>query len=136
MQSWYDTLKKPKLTPPKQVFGPVWAILYLLIAVSLFAYFLSPDKPHFFPAVLLLAIHFSAGFSWTSIFFGRKMILPALVDLLLMDATLVPLLFLFMQASSTAAILLLPYLFWCLFATYLNWGIWRLNRPASASSDP
>ena len=127
MQTWYDGLVKPPLTPPKNIFGPVWAGLYLLIAVSLTIYFLTPAKPHFTATLLLLAIHFSAGFSWTSIFFGRKRLLAALLDLLFMDVTLAAIMILFIQANHVPAYLLIPYCCWCLFATYLNWGILRLN---------
>jgi translocator protein len=127
MKSWYDELKKPPQTPPKRIFGPVWAALYLLIFLALLAYFLSPAKPGFFLAIFMLVIHFAAGFSWTSIFFGRKLILAALLDLLLMDMTLAVIMPLFLQASTIAALLLAPYCCWCLFATWLNWRIWRLN---------
>ena len=127
MQTWYDGLIKPGVTPPKKVFWPVWAGLYLLIAISLTIYFLTPVKPHFIPAILLLIAHFAAGFSWTSIFFGKKKILAALVDLLFMDVTLAAIMTIFIQTSPTASYLLIPYCCWCLLATYLNWGILRLN---------
>lgn len=132
MQTWYDSLNKPRLTPPKAIFGPVWSLLYLLIFIALVLYFLSPSKPHFFPTVLLLLLHFAAGFSWTTIFFGRHLILPALIDLCFMDLTLAAIVWLFLQANPTAAFLLLPYCCWCLLATLLNWGFWRLNpdKPA------
>jgi tryptophan-rich sensory protein len=127
MQTWYDGLVKPGLTPPKKIFWPVWASLYVLIAASLTIYFLTPAKPYFLPSLLLLCAHFAAGFSWTSIFFGRKRILAALLDLLFMDATLAAIMIVFIQTNHIAALLLIPYCCWCLLATYLNWGIWRLN---------
>ncbi|TCD47345.1 TspO/MBR family protein [Chlorobium sp. N1] len=128
MQTWYDSLAKPPLTPPKKVFGPVWGALYLLIFTSLAIYFSTPLKPHFALTCILLLVHFTAGFSWTSIFFGRKRILWALADIVVLDLTLIAVITLFLKASTTAALLLLPYLGWGLFATYLNLGIYRLNR--------
>lgn len=133
MQTWYDNLSKPPLTPPKKIFGPVWTVLYILIFIALLVYFLTPSKPWFFPTVMVLIAHFVAGFSWTSIFFGRKLLLPALVDLLFMDVTLWTIIWLFWQANVISALLLLPYCCWCLFATWLNWQIWRLN-PANDSN--
>ncbi len=127
MQTWYDSLNKPRLTPPKAIFGPVWAMLYLLIFIALTLYFLTPSKPHFFPTVLLLLLHFAAGFSWTSIFFGRHLLLAALIDLCFMDLTLAAIIWLFLQANPIAALLLLPYCCWCLLATWLNREFWRLN---------
>lgn len=127
MQSWYDGLTKPNFTPPKKVFWPVWLTLYALIAAALVVYFRTPDKPHLAVTLPLLAVHFVAGFSWTSIFFGKKKILAALLDLLFMDVTLVAIIVLFFMTSKLAALLLLPYFCWSLLATALNWSIWRLN---------
>lgn len=127
MQSWYDRLTKPKFTPPKKVFWPVWLTLYALIAAALFVYFRTPAKPFFLIALPLLAAHFFAGFSWTSIFFGKKKILAALLDLLFMDVTLVVIIALFFMTNPLAGVLLVPYLCWCLLATWLNWSLWRLN---------
>jgi benzodiazapine receptor len=128
MSIWYDSLKKPRFTPPDKVFWPVWATIYLFIFISLALYFLSPSKPYFLVSVTLLLVHFTAGFSWTGIFFKRKKILLALFDILVIDITLIAIIWLFMLASFPAALLLLPYLFWGLFATYLNLMIYRLNR--------
>ena len=128
MNSWYDNLNKPPFTLPNKVFVPVWAVIYLLIFVSLVLYILSPYKPYQALTFTLLVIHFTANFSWTPLFFGRKKILPALFDILLIDTTLAAIIVLFLPASTLAAILLLPYLCWGIFATYLNWGIYRLNR--------
>ncbi|KZK73883.1 MAG: CrtK protein [Pelodictyon luteolum] len=128
MSTWYDSLIKPPLTPPKQVFGPVWAVLYILIFTSLMLYFLTPAKPQFTLTTIVLIVHFTAGFSWTSLFFGRKQILPALADIVLMDITLIAIILLFLPVNPLSAWLLLPYLLWSLLATYLNLGFWRLNR--------
>jgi len=127
MQSWYDGLEKPKLTPPKKVFWPVWTLLYLLIIIALIVYFRTPVKPHATVVLVILAAHFLAGFSWTSIFFGKKKILLALLDLLFMDVTLAAIIILFADTNPLAAALLIPYFCWSLLATWLNWGIWRLN---------
>lgn len=127
MQTWYDNLKKPPLTPPNRIFGPVWSVLYLLIFASLLLYYLTPSKPIFLPTIVILVLHFTAGFSWTTIFFGRKKILAALIDLLIMDVTLAGIMALFIQVNTLSFLLLTPYCCWCLFASYLNWGIWRLN---------
>lgn len=130
MATWYDNLKKPALTPPKKIFWPVWATLYIFIFISLILYFLTPEKPHFLPTVLLLIIHFAAGFSWTNIFFSRKKIFLALLDIILLDVTLIAVIILFLQVNILSGVLLIPYLCWGLFATYLNWGIYRLNPHA------
>lgn len=128
MSTWYESLKKPPFTPPNKAFWPVWATIYLLIFISLILYFTSPSKPYLVTAVILLIIHFTAAFNWTRIFFTQKKILPAFADLLVIDITLIAIIWLFLQASTLAALLLFPYLAWGLFATYLNWMFYQLNR--------
>jgi translocator protein len=128
MATWYDELKKPPFTPPKNIFGPVWALLYLFIITSLVFYFLSPSKPHAWLTGFILVVHFTASFSWTTLFFKQRKILPALLDLLLIDITLAIIIVLFSQASTISALLLIPYFCWGLFAAYLNLGIYRFNR--------
>jgi tryptophan-rich sensory protein len=128
MSVWYESLKKPRFTPPNKFFWPVWAVIYLFIFASLAFYFLAPSRPNLYITVTLLIVHFTAGFNWTGIFFTRKKILLAFFDILVIDITLIAIIALFLQASVPAALLLLPYLGWGLFATYLNWHIYRLNR--------
>ena len=130
MTTWYDDLKKPRFTPPKKVFGIVWSVLYVFIITSLAIYFLAPSKPNMVITIALLIIHFTASFNWTGLFFNRTKMLAALFDIVIIDITLAVIITLFFQVSTTAAFLLLPYLCWGLFATYLNWGMYRLNRPA------
>ncbi|MBM3162671.1 MAG: tryptophan-rich sensory protein [Chlorobi bacterium] len=127
MTTWYDNLEKPPFTPPKSVFGPVWTVLYIFIFTALAVYFLSPEKTNLLQVTPVLLVHFAASFSWTRLFFGQKKILAALLDLLLIDITLIVVIILFFQVSPLAGSLLLPYLCWGLFAAYLNWEIYRLN---------
>lgn len=135
MATWYDSLRKPALTPPKSVFGPVWSALYVFIFSALIVYFLSPVKKNLIPVTILLLVHFTASFSWTQLFFRQKKLLVALLDILVIDTTLLAIVFLFFQVSTLAGILLLPYLGWGLFAAYLNWGIYRLNADPSKTSN-
>lgn len=132
MPTWYDTLAKPPVTPPKKVFGPVWSLLYLLIFASLLLFFSAPQQPLFMLTCALLVVHFTASFNWTRFFFGQKRIRAAFIDILVIDATLLCIIPLFYQASTAAALLLLPYLAWTLFATWLNYAILRLNPDTPA----
>jgi benzodiazapine receptor len=127
MNAWYRTLNRPPLTPPDWIFGPVWTILYIMIAVSIVLY-LRSDRKHL-PAltISILVIHLAANFVWTYLFFRLKSPFWALMDIVVLDLTLIALIFLFHKASRLSAGLLLPYMAWVSFATYLNAGFLRLN---------
>lgn len=125
---WYPTLKKPSLSPPPWVFGPVWISLYLLMAAALFLVarqgLAHPGVPF---AIALFALQLLLNALWSLIFFGRKALLAALVDLALLWVAIAATLVAFWPLSPLAAALLVPYLIWVSFAGYLNLAIWRLN---------
>jgi tryptophan-rich sensory protein len=127
MNDWYRTLQRPPLTPPDWVFGPAWTVLYGLIALSIFIYIRAPKSGNPLPVYLILGVHLATNFVWSYLFFGLRSPLAALADLAVLDLTLVWLIFAFRDASGLAAALLLPYLLWVSFATYLNLMFWKLN---------
>ena len=134
MNIWYDSLQRPPLTPPDAVFGPVWTLLYLMIALSWTLYVASTlrahrrtDAPLPIGVYALMAGHALFNIAWTPLFFGLRSPGLALLDILLLDASLVILIICFWHRMRLAALLLLPYLAWVLFATYLNIGFWWLN---------
>ncbi len=127
MNSWYADLNKPPLTPPNWVFSPVWMVLYASIAVAIFLYYRSPNKRGVALTSAVLALHLAANFAWTYLFFGLRSPALALADILVLDVTLVLLIVRFWKARPVAGALLVPYLVWVLFATYLNLGFLLLN---------
>jgi len=128
MNAWYAELTRPYLTPPNWLFGPAWTILYIMIAISIIVYYQASGKEHVLLTTGILTVHLIANFSWTPLFFGLQNPLLALLDILILDMTLIVLIYLFWQASTIAAVLLIPYLCWVSFATYLNVGFYWLNR--------
>lgn len=128
IDTWYATLNKPFFNPPNWVFAPVWTILYILMGIAagivwskgFYHKWVQTAMYHFIFQLLLNGL-------WSVVFFGYKS--PGLA--LLVIITLVVLLVLtikwFKIVSKTAAYLLLPYLFWVLFACILNFSIWQLN---------
>ena len=128
MNTWYETLQRPKLTPPDWVFGPVWTVLYVMIAVSIFLFIRKYKSENGYGIYALVVLHLIFNFSWTGIFFGLKAPGLALIDILLLDISLVFMIRYFWQADVVSSILLWPYLIWVLFATYLNASFYILNR--------
>lgn len=127
MNDWYRTLQRPPLTPPDWVFGPAWTVLYALIALSIILYVRAPKPGNPIPVYLLLGLHLTANLVWSYLFFGLQSPGAALLDIAVLDLTLVLLIAAFWRVSGLAAGLLLPYLLWVGFATYLNLMFWRLN---------
>ena len=128
MNTWYTTLQRPRLTPPDWVFGPVWTVLYVMIAVSIFLFIRKYKSENSYGIYALIVLHLIFNFSWTGIFFGLKAPGLALIDILLLDISLVLMIRYFWQTDVVSSILLWPYLIWVLFATYLNASFYILNR--------
>lgn len=126
--AWYRALKKPSWNPPDRVFGPVWTVLYLLMAA---AAWLIWRKFGIAEAVVplgffILQLALNAGWSW--LFFGRHEPRLAFGDLCLLWIVILVTLILFWARVTLAGALLLPYLAWVSFAGVLNWTVWKLNK--------
>lgn len=127
MNAWYSTLNRPPLTPPDWIFAPVWTVLYITIGIAVVAYYRSASKAHVGWTSALLAVHLLTNFMWTYLFFSLRSPVMALVDIVVLDISLIALIGLFWKSSTLAGVILAPYLVWVLFATYLNFGFYRLN---------
>ena len=128
MNEWYETLQRPKFTPPDWVFGPVWTILYIMIAISLFLFLRKYKSENGYGIYVLIVLHLISNISWTSIFFGLKSPGLALIDILFLDISLLLMVLFFWRTYDISSILLWPYLIWALFATYLNASFYVLNK--------
>ena len=125
---WYQALAKPSFQPPGWVFGPVWTLLYALMGASVWRILRRGlATPGVRGAVLLFAVQLALNALWSPVFFGAHAIAAALVVLVALDGALVATLLAFRRLDRTAAALLLPYLAWVLFATFLNLTILRMN---------
>lgn len=127
--TWYPTLAKPTWTPPGWLFGPIWTILYLMIAFSGWLLYEAPPSRERTQALSLYGIQLALNFIWSFLFFSLKSPLIGLTDILLLCAFVILTIFTAWSVRPLAAILLVPYLLWVLFATSLNAGIWLLNKP-------
>lgn len=117
--SWYIE-GKSSLTPPNYVFGVVWTVLYLFIALSLaFAWTRArtKQKPRLAWAY---GLNLTANAIWTHLFFGFQQPLLALIDLLFILGTIIWMMALTSRIDKRASWLLVPYLLWVSFAAYLN----------------
>ena len=125
--TWYQSLIQPPLAPPAWIFGPVWTVLYISMAVALFLYarkFAYKKKAW---GYILFFTQLLVNFAWTPAFFGVKNIVLALSIIILLDVLVLFTIFEFAKVSKTASRILIPYFIWIIFATYLNIGILFLN---------
>ncbi len=131
VKTWYPGLLKPAGTPPSWVFGPVWSILYLLMAT---AAWLVWQERHSHDVWLPLGLFFGQlvlNAAWSLIFFGLRRPDLALVEILILLVAIVLTAISFSEYSRDAFWFMMPYLGWVGYATYLNFGLWRLNRGAA-----
>lgn len=128
MNTWYATLNRPRLTPPDWVFFPVWSMIYLMIGISLILFFRNYKGGQGRTVYLIIILNVVSNLIWTSIFFKLQSPGLALLDITLIDITLIMMVWYFWQTNIVSSILLWPYLLWVLFATYLNAGFYILNK--------
>jgi tryptophan-rich sensory protein len=124
---WYhETLNKPSWNPPAWVFGPVWSVLYLLMALSAWKVWLG-GQPERFRALgwWLAQLVLNAGWSW--LFFGMHRPGWAWVEMTLLIAIVIVCIRAFRGLSKSAANLMVPYLVWLIFAWVLNLAVWTMN---------
>lgn len=128
--AWYRALVKPEAQPPGPVFGIVWPILYFLMGLSLAIVLNARGAALRWPAVGLFLVQLVLNLFWSPLFFGIHQVGAALGLSALLVLLVAATIFLFMKVRKAAAWLLVPYLLWLCFATYLTWRIDRLNPDA------
>ncbi len=124
---WYAQLQKPAWNPPGWVFGPVWTLLYAMMAVAAWGVWRRGGwRAQRLPLSLFLT-QLALNALWTPLFFGLRSPGLALVDIVLLWLALAATLAAFARVHRASAVLLAPYLAWVSFAAFLNFTIWQLN---------
>ena len=124
---WYRSLVRPAIAPPNWVFGPVWTLLYVLMAVAAWRVALAPPSAVRTWGLLFFLVQLALNFAWSWIFFRMHAIGAALAEVLLLWLLIGATTLLFARAAPLAAWLLAPYWAWVSFAGILNAAFWRLN---------
>ena len=116
--STYENLDRPAFAPPSWLFGPAWTVLYVMIALSGWRYWREVGRVD--TALVLYGVQLVLNAAWTPIFFAAELYGVALVEILLLEASIVAVAVLFARRDRPAALLLVPYVGWVAYATALT----------------
>lgn len=125
--AWYAALDKPAIMPPAIWFGLVWTTLFVLMGLALALVCAAWGARGRTAAIVAFAVQFLVNLAWTPVFFGLHDIRAALIVLIVLDVLVVITIALFWRVRRLAALLLVPYLVWIAFATFLNSEYLRAN---------
>lgn len=125
---WYKSIRKPSWTPPGSIIGAVWTVLYILATISALILW---SMRNGMPIVAILgafALNAVLNALWSDVFFHRHLLGLAIIEALILEASVLLLISLAWPISMLAAMLLIPYALWVLFASYLTFCVWRMNE--------
>jgi tryptophan-rich sensory protein len=129
--AWYRAMNKPSWTPKDWVFPTVWTPLYALIAVSGWLVWREAGVAGAALPLAVYVVQLVLNAGWSAIFFGLKKPGLAFVEVLTLWLSIAVTMVLFWPISTTAALLLAPYLVWVTIASVLNFQVWRMNAPGA-----
>jgi benzodiazapine receptor len=125
---WYAGLAKPSWTPPNALFGPVWTLLYAMMAVSAALVWRKAGFGAAWKPLTVFAVQLVLNAAWSWLFFGLHRPGAAFGEILILWTAILITLVLFWRVRPISGVLLLPYWAWVSFAAALNFSIWQLNR--------
>ena len=126
--TWYATLTKPSFAPPNWLFFPVWTTLFVMMGISLYLVWRRGlEGQQVKNALVIFAVQLILNVLWSAAFFGLRSPLSGLIEISILWISIAFTIMIFMKISTTAGLLLIPYIIWVSFAAILNFMIWRLN---------
>lgn len=127
ISAWYATLNRSSLTPPNYVFPITWTILYTIIGICGWLIWLQPSGNQLKTIKLLYITQLIFNWIWSPLFFSYHLTGLSLLVVSLMDILVGTLIWLAYPKIRSVSLLMIPYLLWILFASYLNFYIWWYN---------
>lgn len=126
--SWYTQINLPSWTPAGSIIGAVWSVLYIMIALAgILIWRRFPRGRQFNVVAIFFLVNLGLNAGWSYLFFGANWLGWALLEAIIMAATILILIIFTWRQVRAAAWLLLPYLAWVSFASYLTYSVWQLN---------
>lgn len=123
--AFYARLNQPPWAPPAWLFGPVWTVLYTLMAIALWRVWRA--RPVTSMPVMLFFLQLAVNAAWSWLFFRWHLGAASFAWIALLLVLLAATVLAFWRVDRPAAALLAPYLAWVAFACTLAWAVWRAN---------
>ena len=133
--AWFANLDKPSLYPGRAIFPLAWTALYILMGLALAMVAAARGAQWRGAALAAFAVQLVLNLAWSPLFFGAHQIFAALILIAVLDLAVIVTIALFWRVRTAAALLLLPYLGWILFATALTWQFHVANPDADGRED-
>jgi len=124
---WYGALSKPSWTPPAWLFGPVWTVLYLMMATAAWLVWRRHGLSGAAVPLGLFAVQLALNAAWSPVFFGLHAVGWGVAVIVALWVAVLATMFAFWRVVPVAGWLLVPYQLWITFAGALNLAIWRMN---------
>jgi len=133
---WFAALQKPAIYPPPQTFGIVWTVLYAMMGLAMAIVVSARGARGRGLAMSVFALQFLVNLSWSPVFFGAHQLTGGLIVIAVLDVLVLATVLLFWRVRPVAGLLLLPYLAWIFFATFLNWTFLQANPALDGVEGP
>lgn len=130
VDGWYQNINRSGFTPPDWAFPVAWGTIYVLLAITAWELIRYRYKSYAGVALSLFVIQMALNWAWSFIFFTYHMIFAALVSIIILLILVLILNVLSFRISRLAGFLLVPYVLWLSYATFLTYRIWMLNPAA------
>jgi len=127
VKGWYTTLVKPAWNPPSWLFAPVWTILYTLMGIASYLIWRKSNMPGAKTAFAFYGAQLVLNALWSILFFGLKQPGWAFAEIIVLLIFIIITTILFWRIRPLAGALMIPYITWVSFASFLNFTLWRLN---------
>ncbi len=131
--AWFQSLDKPAIFPPPIWFGIVWSVLYIMLGFALALVCAAWGARGRAAAIVMFLVQLGVNLAWTPVFFGQHQITGGLILITVLDVLAIVTIAMVWRVRKLAAVLMLPYLAWILFATVLNYEFLRLNPDADGA---
>jgi benzodiazapine receptor len=126
--SFYRQLSQPVWAPPAWLFGPMWSVLYVLMAVAAWLVWRDHGLSSAAFALGLFVVQLVANALWSWLFFVMRRGALSVAEIVVLWLLILATILAFWPLHRLAALMLVPYLAWVSVASALTWSLWRSNR--------